>query len=253
MRRLICLLAVLAVIGCGGGGSSNTQPTPQQFTITSGNWDFAGSDQAGSFIVGGNLTQSGTALTGMFHAFNSPCYSFTTDIPFNGTAGATSATMTSATVASQVISATVNGGGTSGSGTFKVTGGCADGSTGTFTATLVPSLSGKWTGSFLSVSGPPAVTTSANLAQTAGADADGLFGLSGTATLGNSVCFTSATIAASWVTGRVVLLLLNNSDGSQTTFAGTVDNPSAAKSMSGTYSISGGSCSGDSGTGTISR
>lgn len=253
MRRLVCLLTVLAVIGCGGGGSNNTQPNPQQFTITSGNWDFAGSDQTGLFIVGGNLTESGTALTGMFHAFNSPCYSFTTDIPFNGTAGATSATMTSAAVTSQVISATVNGGGTSGSGTFKVAGGCADGSTGTFSATLVPSLSGNWTGSFLSVSGPPAVTTSANLAQTAGADADGLFGLSGTATLGNSVCFTSATIAASWVTGRVVLLLLNNSDGSQTTFAGTVDNPSTAKSISGMYNISGGSCSGDSGTGTISR
>lgn len=253
MRRLVCLLTFLSIIGCGGGGPTNTPQTQQQFTITSGNWDFAGSDQTGSFIVGGNLTQSGTALSGMFHVFNSPCYSFTTDIPINGTASATSATMTSATVTSQVISAVVNGGGTSGSGTFKVTGGCADGSTGTFTATLVPSLSGNWTGSFLSVSGPPAVTTSANLAQTTGADADGLFGLSGTATLGNSVCFTSATIAASFVTGRVVLLLLNNSDGSQTTFAGTVDNPSTAKSISGTYSISGGSCSGDSGTGTISR
>ncbi len=252
MKRLLCLLTVVSIIGCGGS-SNNTQHNPEQFTITSGNWDFAGSDQTGQFIVGGNLTQSGSALTGMFHAFNSACYSFTTDIPFSGTADATSATMTSAAVASQVISAAVNGGGTSSSGTFKVIGGCADGSTGTFTATLVPSLSGNWTGSFLSVSGPPAITTSANLNQTAGADANGLFGLSGTTTFGNSVCFTSATIVASWVTGRVVLLLLNNSDGSQTTFAGTLDNPSTAKSISGIYDISGGSCSGDSGTGTISR
>jgi hypothetical protein len=255
MKKLL-LLGLLAVVGCGGGGgssSSNTQATSQQLSITSGNWDFAGSDQGGPFVVGGNLTQTGTNLSGVFHLFNSPCLALSTDIPMAGTIKASSATVTSAPVASQVISATFSGSASSISGTFSVAGGCASGSTGAFTGVLVPSLTATWTGSFLSVSGPPAVTATVPLTQSATADADGLFALSGTAALSNSVCFTSSTISASAVSGRVIALLLNNNDGSQTLFTGSLTAPATAKQITGSYSVTGGSCNGDSGTGTLSR
>jgi hypothetical protein len=254
MRKLLVLSLLVAIVGCGGGGSnSTTQANSQQLTITSGNWDFAGQDQGGSFVVGGMLTQSGANLSGIFHLFNSVCLSVATDIPVSGTAGAASATLTSSPVASQVISATFTGSASTVSGNFNVTGGCAAGSVGTFSGTLVPSLNGTWSGSFLSVSGPPAVNVTAPLTQSATANGDGLFALSGTAALSNSVCFTSSTIAASAVSGRVIALILNNNDGSQTTFAGSLTSPSTAKQITGSYSVSGGSCNGDSGTGTLTR
>jgi hypothetical protein len=254
MKKFL-FLGLLVLVGCGGGNNSTppVNPQQQQFTVTSGNWDLSGSDQGGAFIVGGNLTQSGKALTGVFHAANSPCYDLALDIPVSGTATASNATVTSSSVQSQVISATLSGGAASVTGTFSITGGCAAGSVGTFNGALVPSLSGTWTGSFTSVNGPPVVTATANLTQTALADADGLFSLSGTAALTNSACFTSSTVAVSAVVGRVVLLSLTNNDGSTTSFAGTLTAPGTAKQITGNYSVSGGACAGDTGSGTLSR
>jgi hypothetical protein len=34
----------------------------------------SGADQSGVFIIGGNPTQSGAPISGVFHAFNSPCF-----------------------------------------------------------------------------------------------------------------------------------------------------------------------------------
>ena len=78
--RPVCIVVftflALLIAGCGGS-SSTPAPTPTpvaQLALTSGNWDFAAASSSGpNFLIGGNIVQTGTSVTGGLRVFNSAC------------------------------------------------------------------------------------------------------------------------------------------------------------------------------------
>lgn len=257
--RPVCVAIVtfcLLLSGCGGGSSSTTPPPPTPLSLQSGNWDFSATSSSGpSFLIGGNVVQTGTSITGGVHVVNSTCITASTPVPITGSISGQTATVTSAAVASQTINATLSGSPTALNGTYSVTGtGCAGGDKGTIAGVLVPSVTGTWKGAFVSsVVANPTVITTAVITEGA-ADANGLFSLTGTATYSGSPCFASGTTATgSAISGRTNDVILKNNDGSTVEFVGFLTSPASPTQMTGTYTVSGGLCNGDSGSGTLSK
>lgn len=260
--RPICLVIVtlcLLLAGCGGGSSSTPGPTPTpvpQLALTSGNWDFAAVSSSGpNFLIGGNVVQTGSSVAGGMRVINSTCFTSSVAVPISGTISGQTANVTSAAVASQTINATLSGSATSLTGSYNVTGtGCAGGDKGTLSGVLVPSISGTWKGTFISNTvANPSVGVSATITEGA-PDPSGLFVLTGSAAYTGSPCFaTGTTTTASAMAGRTTDVFLKNDDGSTVEFIGFLNNPAAPTQINGTYTVTGGLCGGDSGTGQITK
>lgn len=232
-----------------------------QTTISvSGNWQITATSAvlSGSSVLVGNIAQSGSSLSGAMHLSGSDCYVFDTPIPFTGTlSGNNSATMTTSSVLGQVITAsfTVAADENSFSGTYHLSGGCGDGDYGTVYGNRVQSYTGTWKGTFYSYSGP-ATSVTAYITQsgpyTSGSH-QGLYWLTGTVTFTNSVCFSSGTIGTNLVGGGAMAMDINTNDYATVSFIGSLTSLATANAITGSYTIAGGSCSGDSGTGSLSR
>lgn len=258
MRKLVSIaLASLAVVlsGCGGsgGGTTATNPPPSYPTIT-GNWALTATSQVTklNYQMGAYITNTNGSVSGTLHLLNSGCFTPTEDIPISGTissAGTVSAT--SSAVSSQVvaISGTVASG-TLSVGKYSITGGCGNGDNGTVTGFIAPSYSNTYSGTFLSVS-KISISTTITTSQS-GPDADGLYHLSGTATFSGSPCFVSGTITDSMVTGAYMAVTITANDGSSVVFGGYITD-STGETISGDYQVTGGKCSGDYGTGSVSH
>ena len=115
---------------------------------------------------------------------------------------------------------------------------------------MVPSYGNTYSGSFVSVSGPVIGTTIATT-QT-GPDSDGFYHVSGAAAFQGSPCFTSATITSSMVSGAYMTVTMTANTGSIVTFGGYLAD-STGKTITGAYQVISGTCSGDSGTGSVSH
>ncbi|HEY1938759.1 MAG TPA: hypothetical protein VGJ33_12555, partial [Candidatus Angelobacter sp.] len=263
--RPVCVVVVtflaLLIAGCGGNSSTapsptptptpipspTPTPTPQQLAITSGNWDFAAASTSGTnFLIGGNVVQTGTSVTGAMHVINSTCITPNISVPITGDISGQTATITSDAVASQTINATLSGSATALTGTYTVTGtGCAGGDKGNIAGVLVPSISGTWKGTFVSNTvANPAVGVTASIVEGA-PDPSGLFVITGTATYVGSPCFASGTATTgSAMGGRTTDVLLTNDDGSTVEFLGSLNNPAAPTQLVGTYTVTGGLCDG---------
>jgi hypothetical protein len=244
----------LALAGCGGNGNSSSQ-TSSSSSLT-GNWQVTASSSTfpgTSVLMVGNLHSVGNSVSGMMHISDSSCFTFDTGIPVSGTVNGTTVTLTSQVVENQVISATANAA-SSGSiltGTYSIAGGCAGGDRGTVSGTKVPSFSGNWTGKFVSDLGQQ-VGVSTTLTQNS-ADADGFFSVSGPVRFTNSPCFTTGTISTSLGIGGTILVDIATPDGGTTQFTGNATNLASGSPLTGSYSVQGGTCGGDSGTGTLTR
>jgi hypothetical protein len=260
LRSVYIAIATFCLLlsGCGGG-SSTPAPTPTpvpQLALTSGNWDFAAVSSSGpSFLIGGNVVQTGTSVTGGLRVVNSACFTPSTAVPISGSISGQTATVTSSAVASQIINATLSGSATSLTGTYTVTGtGCAGGDKGNIAGVLVPSITATWKGTFISNAvAHPSMGVTAPITEGA-ADPSGLFVLTGSATYVGSPCFASGTTATgSAMAGRTVDVLLKNDDTSTVEFIGALNNPAAPTQVTGTYTVSGGLCDGDTGTGQLTK
>ena len=53
--------------------------------------------------------------------------------------------------------------------------------------------------------------------------------------------------------GRTTDVVLNNDDGSTVEFIGSLNNPAAPTQINGTYTVTGGVCNGDTGTGQLTK
>lgn len=256
---LITLLFCLALSGCGSGGSTPS-PTPTVLALN-GNYNFTSSSQVinnVSFIGGPLQSKSNGNVTATMHIDDpSSCFALTTIPTFTGTINSQGQlSVTSNNVQSKVISVTATvspDGKTIANGTYSIAGtACAAGDHGTVTGFLVQPFTGTFSGAFTSSGGTASV--SANITQSSTANANGLYQLTGSVAFSATPCFTSATISSSAVAGVLMLLNLNANDGSTIGFVGVASDGSA-KNISGTFSISGGTggCSGESGTGTLTR
>lgn len=244
---LFSLLAgVFALVLTGCGASNNLALTP-------GNWSMtATSSGTPTFYIGGNLTQTGTNLTGTMHVANSLCYSPSQTVAFTGTVKGTKVTLTSDSVGGEVITVTASGTAGSLAGTYTIAGGTGtgcNGQTGTLAATPVPSISANWSGP-ITGSGGSNVTLAIAFTQAATASADGTFALTGNVTFTNSSCSVNGTVDSSFIAGPYLVVngTTTETDSSQGTFTYTqvfLNNAATPTSMQGTYSVTFGLCSGD--------
>ncbi|MBZ5667450.1 MAG: hypothetical protein LAO30_22980 [Acidobacteriia bacterium] len=225
-------------------------------SLTPGNWSVTATSvdpAVGTIHVGGNLTQSGSDLSGSMYVVGSMCFDVSQPVSFTGTMTGTTVTLTSTAVNGQVFSVTATlTTGTDMSGTYAITGGCANGDHGTAVANAVPSIGGTWNGAVVGSDGS-SVPLSVALTQDPTASADGSFPLTGTLAYTTSVgntCSVSGTITNAFVAGSYVLMNADTveKDGS----AGSVfynnvllDSSTTPLHMTGTYQVAGGDCDGD--------
>jgi len=252
LHARLCLSALLGTLAIVLAGCPAMTDSPQT-TLTPGNWSVTATSSnpaVGVFYVGGNLTQSGSSLSGSMFVAGSLCFDVSQPVSFTGTVSGNQVTLTSAAVNGQVFSVTATSTSSSAiSGTYAITGGCADSDSGTADATAVPSISGIWNGP-VTGSGGSSVTLSVALAQGTVASADGSFPLVGTLTYTGSSCSVSGTISDGFVAGSYLLLNANTveTDGTQGNVFYThilLDSSSNPQNMTGTYETSSGLCDGD--------
>jgi len=252
---LLCTL----LTGCGGGNSSNSNPSA--FSIQAGNWNVNASSTfapGNNFIVGGNLTQSGSSISGVMHINNSPCFILASDVPVSGSISGQTVTLSSAASVGPVVTVSANAtSATAMTGTYTVAGTCADGDKGTISANLVPSITGSWHGTFTSQVTPgTTINATANLTQSPTPNADGFFPVTGTVTFTGSPCFTSGTIVQSIAAGSVIGLEITTNDQptpGEVVFAAIIDSPATGTAATGSYEIAAGSCVNDTGNGHITK
>jgi hypothetical protein len=253
---LLSLLAgvlALALTGCGGTSNLN---------LTQGNWSVTATSTAAAqavaptFLIGGNLTQNKSTVSGAMYIVGSLCFPASQQIAITGTVKDKNVTLTTASFQSQVITVTATGTDPSTlTGTYAVVGGCDDGDKGTVAAVAMPSITGTWNGTLAPGSDRPlgvaAVGLSVNLTQAATASADGTFALTGTVTYTNSSCSLSGTIDSGSLAGQYIANLhvntleIDQSAGDFSFFGATLDSASAPKNMTGLYSVGSGLCVGN--------
>ena len=256
LKHLFAASALLCTLlsGCGGGNSSN----PSAFSIQTGNWNINASSTAGGndFIIGGNLTQSGSSISGVMHFVHAVCFNLTTDVPVSGSVSGRAVTLTSAPFSQVVTVSAIAISATTLTGTYSAEG-CSAADIGTISANLVPSVTGSWHGTFTSTaSSGTTINATANLTQSPTADADGFFPVTGTVTFTGSPCFTSGTIVQSFAAGSVLGLEVTTNDQptpGDVIFAVIIDNPATSTAATGAYQIDAGSCNGDFGNGHITK
>ena len=257
MKRLATLLALSMAVFLTGCGASRqvtqattppTTQTPQNSTNTiAGNWQFSAvSSVSGkpTLAIGGNVVQAGNAVTTELHVNGSSCFDQMAIMGLTGTVTNGMTTLTSAPLNGQVVTFTGNLTTTGFTGSYSITGGCDAGDQGSVTGINVSLADAdSWDGIFTS-SAQKTFSVTGNFAQGTSASPEGSVGITGTATF-NTPCFNTQTINAgsfptgSFVLGTLVSLEIDTNNGTLD-FVGVVD-PSTGF-ISGTYSVSGGTC-----------
>ena len=272
MKSLAAVFALSATVlfGCGGvpapapiipPTSTTAQPpaTPATPDIA-GNWQFnALSTVPGKppLIFAGSISQTNSTASAALHVNGSNCFNQLTTMGLTGTLTGSDISLTSTPVEGQVITLTgtitenVDTGVLTFTGTYSITGGCGDGDKGTVTGISIyidDALDGTFT-----TSQQQTFTVSGGLGQYSSPSLDGSFGITGTAAF-STPCFSSATItpgtlsSGSFIIGTTVGLEFDTGNGT-ITFLGTVNLDSYdaefdSYSITGNYTLSGGTCDG---------
>lgn len=266
------LFLSLVLTGCGGtvavpsGGGGTPTPVPGYLFLT-GNWEFQVTPDTGmrapfTSMAGfineqgqnpGNFDQS-TAVFQIAPAAG--CYNNIPVIPLSGNVQGTTAKYSSFSVNGQYLSLTMtrNTAGDQLTGTYKDSGGCISGVTGTLTGTRYASLTGTYAGSIGTTTLAPTVSVSTT--QGGQGTGSGTTQLGGNATFTGFACFTKGSINTpeSYVLGSNVVLTLNTSDpsGAQAILTGTFDSGASTITLT-SVQITSGSCSGSYGTATLAK
>ncbi len=238
MRNHFCMVVVFLCLGalgsCGGGNSSGS-------TINvAGNWQFTANSTVFGFTstASGQINQNGSALSGTLALSGTPCAESA------NLTGSLSGNKITATLdengQNTMYTGTVAADGNSGSGTYQSpAGGCTDSDAGTFTGQRVSMLNGMFIGSF-----GPENSIPANIVTQLHDDGGNVTGI---ATITNSLCFHSMSVSGKVSGFNVELQGADNLAESQAiTFRGTFRQQNKLLALS--YSVAGGSCSGESGT-----
>lgn len=255
---------VFILSGCGSGGTPTvntpTQPPSGSQTSATGNWQFNMTPVQGGtvfpfvsgYVINGQngvdaAELTGTATTGCFLGRNS----IAAGIGVSGT----TLSLSSLSINGQYLNfvGTLNESKSSFSGSYKVSGGCADGATGTIQGARYASLSGNYGGT---LDATPAQGMQLVLTQSSEGNGNGTFLVAGTATFSGFPCFTTGTLTFpdSDLTGSVVDLSIKTNDpaGAQVIVNGNMD-VGATKLNLATVQVIGGACSGTYGTANLLR
>jgi hypothetical protein len=203
------------------------------------------------------MTSQGQFTTSVFQ-ISSACFTQSPDVPLQGFVDGLAVTLNSFAVNQQyvVLTSTMNPGGSSISGQYAVHGGCADGSTGSLNGVLYAPFTGSYSGS-LGSEGATARSVSLQLVQESVGNGSGGFTISGSATFTGFSCFSTGTMSLTGdatISGSTVRLLFLTDDagGGQILFQGTLD-PTAHQFSNVGYTIKGGLCDGQTGSGSLSK
>lgn len=175
-------------------------------------------------------------------------------IPMQGATQGTALGLRSFSVNGQylTLNATKDATATHLNGTWVVNGGCANGAAGTISGTRYAPLNGTFSGA---ISGsPPAKTLQLSLLQYDAGTGDGVFPVTGSATMTGFTCFTSGTLASTdgSVIGSSAVLTFSTNDmgGAKMVLTGSFD-PTAKTLTLSSVQVNGGSCSGSYGGATL--
>ena len=257
-NRGTAFFSVLSCLGFSfltGCGMANT---PDQVgTSLSGNWSFAPGNS--SVVLNLGFTQGAyETVSAVARLSGTSCVSPTTDILLTGSVGGNNQMMlvsspfngTTLTLQAQVAG---NGEGMAGA-TWSFTGGnCATLGLANVTATNYSEIDGTYTGTFLDNSGDQ-LAVSALLEQTTQPDENGQFSLSGTATFPGNSCFVDQpSVTTSLVTGNSLTMTYTDPGSSAVlTASGTLNSAATVLTIT-SWSIAGGPCGGDAGTGSLTE
>lgn len=263
-RVTVALLCAALLSGCGGTvGTSLGRNSSLSLT---GNWQLITTDTSGapafSSFAGfiDEATDGSGNLTAVFQVQPGTCYLGATTVPASGTTSVTAAGATSTTAVSLssfsvngqyiYITATANSTNDQLTGTYQISGGCANGTTGTLTGTRYAPLSGMYSGAL----GSSNQTATLSLAQGALGNGSGYSPVTGSATFSGVRCFTTGTLTTNngSAIGGAVQLTFTANDGETVAITGTFD-PAADSITVTSGTISGGACSGSLGTGTLAQ
>ncbi|MBZ5491177.1 MAG: hypothetical protein LAO76_09630 [Acidobacteriia bacterium] len=257
----LSLLLCAVLSGCGGHNSMPVptptpviSPPPGGFTTIKA---ISNSNPSLNFRLDGNINGNfpiSSALSGVMHINNSPCFSFNTDIPLSGVVkdNTGDSDLLLALPSGQKLSFTLVRAGDFFGGTYSLTGaGCATPDQGTITTGSFNFL-GIYVGFLNSSSGTSSRLTLTITTQTA-PDVNGFFSATGSGTLvgisGTASCFTNATIDPSTTVlsgpnSQIVLLDSDPGKTGKTILTGTMDGePFGDMAFNGTYTSTEGTCS----------
>jgi hypothetical protein len=249
-------LALTLTAGCGGLGANNQALTVG--TALSGNWAFAPSNSTAATLNLGFTQGAYETVSAVAHLNGVSCVSPATNILLTGSVSGSNQMMlvssafggTTLTLRGQVAE---NGKGIAGA-TWNFSGGsCASLGNANVAATEYSEIAGTYTGTFLDASGDQ-LAVSAFLDQTTLPDQNGQFSLSGTASFPANTCFVQQpTMTQSLVTGSLLSMTYTDPGSGAVLSGGGTFNSSATQLTMTRWSIVGGACDGDSGTGTLSE
>jgi len=256
-NRSTALLAVATVFGLSiltGCGLANT---PLQVgTSLSGNWTFA--PNPSSVVLNLGFMQGAyEQVSAIARLSGSSCVSPATDILLTGSVGGdnkmllVSSAFSNGTVLTLQGQVSGNGQGIAGANWSFAGGGCGSLGSSAVTATNYSAINGTYAGNFVDGAGTQ-IAVSSLLQQTSQPDLDGQFSLSGTATFPGNSCFANQpSVTTSMVTGSELSMTYSDPlSGTVLTAVGTF-NAAATQLTITSWSISGGKCSGDAGTGAL--
>ena len=264
----------LCLIGCGGtvavpgGGGGGGTPTPVPgYLFLTGNWEFQVTPDTGSTApftsMAGFINEQGqnpgnfdvsTAVFQVAPALG--CYNNIPVIPMTGNVQGTNASYSSFSVDGQYFSLkmTRNTAGDQLTGTYKDSGGCVKGVTGTVSGTRFTPLTGNYAGAI--GTNMPTPTVSLTTTQSGQGTGSGTIQVNGNATFTGFTCFTKGSISIpdSYVLGSAVTLTVNTNDPTkaQAVLTGTFDSGASTINLT-SVDVTGGSCSGNYGAATLAK
>jgi hypothetical protein len=266
--RMAVFAPLLGVIlsGCGGSQSTTGMPASATAAVT-GNWAFAaGAGAPAPFVVNAGFSApvsdpaTGTQqFSGVARITGTSCVSGSTDIAMSGSADAhNNLTLTSQPFGGTTLTlrGALGADGKSITGaTYAFAGGsCAEMATGQITATSYNTINGTYAGSFVDAEGN-SIPVTATLKQTTAPDQNGQYHLSGSASFANNSCFTAPIVTDSLVTGSSLSTTYSSTATGQTstiTATGTF-NSAATQLMVSSWTVAGGACAGENGTGLLTE
>lgn len=253
---LASLVLMLAFAGCADDGvvyDNGTASAP-----VTGNWQISSATAKVALpSVSGQLTATGTGLTGVLHANTATnCVTAQDPIGVTGTTDANRKVTLTGQVAGGklLVTGTLRADGRSLSdATYTVDGGqCGFVEPALATVQNYSSVTGSYSGSFFDPDGR-VITITANLTQSPDGDSDGNFQLNGTASLGQNGCFGSqVNVVNSQVTGGTfTLTYADGAANDSVTATGTFSTD--GKTLNVTKWTLTGACGPDAGTGLLAK
>lgn len=246
----LALISTFFLAGCG------VKNSPLQVgTSVSGNWAFTPATPGVALNVG-FMQGAYETVSAVARLNGASCISPSTDIVLSGSVDA----LNNLTLVSSPFNGTTltlrgqiaaNGQAMTAASWRFAGGECGQLGAENVTATDYSAISGTYSGSFTDTDGN-SLPVSALLEQTTQPNSDGQFTLSGTAQFPSNTCFAQQpTLTQSQVTGGSLSMTYSD-PGSKAvlTASGTFNSPATLLTISA-WSISGGNCSGDSGTGSL--